>query len=110
MHNSGQHRITIANTGESYDCRSDETLLLALARVGKRGIPLGCRGGGCGICKVEVVSGDYSTCAMSASQVDSAERQQRRALACCVFPAGALVVKVIGRLEKNICRPLPGQG
>ena len=42
------HQVTIVETGEVYRCREDETLLAGMERLGKRGIPVGCRGGGCG--------------------------------------------------------------
>jgi len=104
MQTTARHRVTIANTGETYDCHPDESVLVGMARFGKRGIPVGCRGGGCGVCKVEVVSGNYAIGAMSHAHVDDLDVAARRALACRTFPAGDLVVKVVGKLEKNICR------
>ncbi len=37
--------VTIADTGEVFRCGEDETLLAGMERLGKRGIPVGCRGG-----------------------------------------------------------------
>ncbi len=33
--------VTIADTGETYRCRTDESLLEGMRRMGKRGIPVG---------------------------------------------------------------------
>jgi ferredoxin len=51
-------QILIEDTGETYACAEGETLLKAMERLGRKGIPVGCRGGGCGVCKVQVTQGD----------------------------------------------------
>ena len=43
-----KHRITILDTHETYDCGDDESLLGAMVKIGRKGIPSGCHGGGCG--------------------------------------------------------------
>ncbi|MFD1691906.1 2Fe-2S iron-sulfur cluster-binding protein [Azotobacter chroococcum] len=49
-------------------------------------IPVGCRGGGCGVCKVRVVSGRFDFGAMSCRHVSADERGRGLALACRLFP------------------------
>lgn len=97
------HNVTIDGTGESYACAEDESLLAAMARLGRRGIPLGCRGGGCGVCKIEVVSGDFMAKPMSREHVSFEDLEQNRLLACRVFPRGNLSVKVIGKMSRAVC-------
>ena len=97
------HTVTIADTGEHYACTGDESLLSAMARLGRRGIPVGCRGGGCGVCKVEVLSGDFHTRAMSRDHVSDDDRACHRLLACRVYPASDLSLKVIGKLHTRVC-------
>ena len=99
------HTVTIADTGEHYACTGDESLLSAMARLGRRGIPVGCRGGGCGVCKVEVLSGDFHTRAMSRDHVSDDDRACHRLLACRVYPASDLSLKVIGKLHTRVCAP-----
>ncbi|MBN8284354.1 2Fe-2S iron-sulfur cluster-binding protein [Zoogloea sp.] len=99
------HTVTIADTGEHYACTGDESLLSAMARLGRRGIPVGCRGGGCGVCKVEVLSGDFHTRAMSRDHVSDDDRASHRLLACRVYPASDLSLKVIGKLHTRVCGP-----
>jgi ferredoxin len=97
--------VTIADTGETYRCRTSESLLDGMHRTGKRGIPVGCRGGGCSVCKVGIVSGSYRQFKpMSLEYVDADDIAAGRVLACCVHPLTAVTLKVIGKLKKNIAR------
>lgn len=98
------HRVTIADTGEAYSCNSAETVLVGLARLGKRGIPVGCRGGGCGVCKVEVVSGQYRKRVMSRTHVNADDEACHRVLACCIYPSSDVVVRAIGAMQKSLNR------
>lgn len=100
------HLIRIEETGLSYACAPCESLLEGLHRLGLRGIPVGCRGGGCGVCKVEVLGGEFQTRAMSREHVSADDVAHRRLLACRVYPASDLSLKVIGKLHKNVCQPL----
>jgi ferredoxin len=97
--------VVIADTGESYKCRTDESLLTGMHRLGKRGIPVGCRGGGCSVCKVEVKSGAWEQMrAMSREYVSDDDMAAGRVLACCVRPLEEVEVAVIGKLHKCITR------
>lgn len=49
-------RLSIAGTDVTLNLRPEETILAGLARAGYTA-RIGCRRGGCGICKVQVVSG-----------------------------------------------------
>ena len=100
------HTVRIEDSGVSYACAPRESLLEGLHRLGLRGIPVGCRGGGCGVCKVEVLAGDFETRAMSRNHVSDEDRAHRRLLACRVYPASDLSLKVIGKLHKSVCAPL----
>ena len=100
-----KHLVHIENSGEDYLCAPDQNLLRGMEVLGRRGIPVGCRGGGCGVCKVEVLSGDFQTRAMSRDHVSDDDRACNRLLACRVYPASDLSLKVIGKLQKRVCRP-----
>ena len=95
-----KHRIVIADTGETFPCRTGESVLSGMVRLGRRGIPLGCRGGGCGVCKVEVVGGDYDTKVMSRSHVSEDDLKDGRVLACRIFPRSDLRLRVVGKMVK----------
>lgn len=98
------HTITIEETGERYRCSELETLLVGMEKLGKRGIPVGCRGGGCGVCKIEIVSGTYSKRVMSRDHVSVEEEARDVVLACRVRPSGDIVLRVLGQMKKNVCR------
>jgi ferredoxin len=96
--------VTIEDTGDIYRCSERETLLEGMERLGKRGIPVGCRGGGCGVCKVEIVSGTYRKKVMSREHVSVEDEAAGRILACRAWPESDIVLRVIGLMKKNVCR------
>lgn len=96
--------VTIADTGESYLCRPPNHLLGAMVTLGRRGIPSGCHGGGCGVCKVKVLDGRYRTAAMSREHISADEEHQGVVLACRTFPLADLRVQVVGKLKKAVTR------
>lgn len=96
------HQVTIVETGEVYRCREDETLLAGMERLGKRGIPVGCRGGGCGVCKVQVEAGEYSKRVMSRAYVSAEEEAAGIVLACRVKPLSDIRLAVLGKMKKNV--------
>jgi ferredoxin len=96
--------ITIADTGETYRCGEQRSVLEGMEALGKRGIPVGCRGGGCGVCKIQVLSGEYDKRVMSREHVSEDEEAQGCVLACRVKPRSDLALSVIGQMKKNVCR------
>jgi len=83
--------------GGSFVCAGNNQVLLAMERQGQRIIPVGCRRGGCGICKVQVLRGDYDTLVMSRAQVSEAEEADGFALACRLTPRSDLMLKVVNQ-------------
>lgn len=101
-----KHYVLIEDTGERYPCADSESVLEGMARLGRRGIPLGCRGGGCGVCKVRVLSGDYESRVMSRQHVSAEEAASGCVLACRILPQSDLHLQVIGKLRKAVCREI----
>jgi len=101
-----RHRITIRDTGERYMCNEGQHLLAGMASMGKRGIPSGCHGGGCGICKIKVIGSNsaYHTEAMSREHISAEEEAQGIVLACRTFPLDEIEVEVLGKIRKNVLR------
>lgn len=97
-------QVDIADSGECYACGGHESLLHGMARLGKRGIPVGCRGGGCGVCKVEITQGDYLKRPMSRDHVSAEEERQGRVLACRVYPRSDVEVRVLGKMKLAVTR------
>lgn len=95
--------VLIEETGETYRCSPQESLLAGMERLGKKGIPVGCRGGGCGVCKVEITAGTYFKRVMSRDYVSVEDEAAGRVLACRVRPTSDITLKVLGKMAKNVC-------
>jgi ferredoxin len=92
------HHVTISNTGEVFRCAADVNLLAAMEQARCHGIPVGCRNGGCGACKVCVTAGRYSTRKMNRAVVSADEEASGCVLACKTYPQGDVVVHALGRV------------
>lgn len=79
-------KIFVENKDDEFDCPPEKSLLSGMEQQTKKAIAVGCRGGGCGYCKIRILSGDYDTKKMSIKFVTHEEQQQGFALSCRVFP------------------------
>lgn len=104
-----QHRVTIVGPDHHFLCSEDRSVLAAMLDCGRTSVAVGCRSGGCGVCRVEILDGHYRTGQMSSAQVSPAERLEGFALACQLFPAGALVLRAAPRRnvasDDAVCDP-----
>jgi ferredoxin len=98
--------VAIGNTQEHYPCRTDQTLLGGMEQLGRKGIPVGCRGGGCGVCKVRIESGAVRRERMSRSHVSVAEEAQGYVLACRAYPQSDLQLQAVAALARCLERRL----
>ena len=96
--------IKITNTGETYRCADYRNVLEGMEALGRKGIPVGCRNGGCGVCKVEIISGQYVSRVMSRDHVSEEDEANGRVLSCRIRPSSDLVLNVIGKMSKAVCR------
>lgn len=97
--------VCVAQTGETYACATDESLLRGMLRLGRKGIPVGCVNGGCGVCKVRVLEGRVERIGpVSRAHVCEAEEADGYTLACRVAPTAAVRLEVAGKLEKPFTR------
>lgn len=99
--------IELIDTGEHYSCEDGETFLAGMERLRRRGIPVGCRGGGCGVCKVRVIVGSYKAFRMSAAHVSSDDRANNIVLACRAVPTGPASLQVEGGMRKSFLKHSP---
>lgn len=94
------HMVTLAGTDAPFPCVEGESVLRAMerlmgagrVRLGDKRIPVGCRQGGCGVCRVRVLSGPHRTGPTSRAHVTAAEEAEGYALACRLFPEGDVTV------------------
>lgn len=98
----GIYLITVEGTADVFPCPPEKNVLKAMEQLGRKGIPVGCRGGGCGVCRVQVVNGgSYHTGKMSREQVSVDDEKKGICLACKLFPEADLELKVLGKWQKE---------
>jgi ferredoxin len=78
----------------SFSCGEEERLLHAMQAQGIASIPVGCKGGGCGVCRVHILQGEYETKKMSRNHVSETEEQEGYALSCRVIPKSNLSLRL----------------
>ena len=94
-----KYQIKINHSAEVFHCREDQHLLQGMQtlQVGLpllEVIPVGCRGGGCGVCRVQVIEGSYEAHKMSCKHITEQDRSGGTVLACRVFPRSDLTIVV----------------
>lgn len=93
--------VHVAQTDETFPCAANESLLQGMVRLGRKGIPVGCVNGGCGVCKVRILAGDIQALGpISRAHVTLDEEGQGYTLACRVAPQTAVQLEVAGKLNK----------
>ena len=101
--------VLVEQTGEHYPCATSESLLRGMLRLGRKGIPVGCVNGGCGVCKVRIVEGDVTVLGpVSRAHVSAEEEAGGFTLACRVAPVTAVRLRVAGKFEKPFSNGLAG--
>jgi ferredoxin len=99
------HLIQLCDGQEQFYCDGQRNLLQGMQRLARKGIPLGCRGGGCGVCRVQVLSGRYHCQRMSREQISEAEESMGIALACRLYPESDLEISVLGLKGREQAHP-----
>jgi len=92
--------IKLVETESSFECDATKTLLDGMGRLGMRGIPSGCRGGACGVCKIEVIAGSFTHKIMSRSHISEEDEHSGRVLACRTYPSSNLELRVLGSMKR----------
>jgi 3-phenylpropionate/trans-cinnamate dioxygenase ferredoxin reductase subunit len=101
--------VHVAQTDEQYPCASNESLLTGMLRLGRKGIPVGCVNGGCGVCKVRILDGQVKPLGpISRAHVTLEEERQCITLACRVAPLTPVHLEVTGKWEKPFSRGRAG--
>lgn len=92
--------VTITQTGECYPCAVNESLLKGMLRLGRKGIPVGCVNGGCGVCRVRILEGEVNKLGpISRAHVSAEEEAAGCTLACRVAPVSTVRLEVTGKWE-----------
>lgn len=99
-----QFIIRIGEAHEAFPCKSEQTILDALASVHHRQISSGCHGGGCGVCRIRILKGDFVVGCMSRVHISREDESSRITLACRTWPRSHLAVEPIGKLPAKLTR------
>ncbi len=89
-------------SGQIFRCKPDQSVLRAMEVQGMRCLPVGCRGGGCGLCKVRVLNGSYRRGRMSCRHVPAESVDKSLALACQVFPQTDLTIECLRQAGEGL--------
>ena len=98
------YKITLdaRNQKFEYTCGPNQTPLRA-ARDEFIPFPTGCQRGGCGMCKVKVVSGEYDQeLVRSHDALSDEDLENGFALACCMTPKSDLEMITLEDYEKQL--------
>ncbi len=93
---SARHTVTVEGVDGEFGCTEDQSLLSALGALHRRRIECGCRGGGCGVCRVEIISGEVHLGPMSVDHVTPEDRARGIVLSCRVYPRSNVRLRVLG--------------
>ncbi len=86
-------------------CPEDLSILSAMEKAGLAVVPVGCRGGGCGICKISIKSGAFKSGKMSKAHISDDEiKSASVSLACRTYPQSAIIIKPLGKVFKHFQR------
>ncbi len=95
--------FTIALEGAGVaTCFENERVLVALERAQgfnrlkglAQNLPVGCRRGGCGICRARVLTGQYRRDPMSRCHVSAADEAAGLVLSCAIYPLTDLSLRL----------------
>jgi uncharacterized protein GlcG (DUF336 family)/ferredoxin len=94
-------KVTVKDESHEYSCQDFDNALSA-ARKNFIPLPSGCRRGGCGMCKVKVIDGEYDhELLRSKEALSDEELNNRYALACLMYPKSDVQL-LVGEEEQNI--------
>lgn len=95
--------MTMIGVEETFPCRTGQSLLDALILARRTAVKVGCRNGGCGVCRVRITQGRYESGRMTRSRISEAEEAQGIVLACRIYPGTDLAFEAMplsrGKME-----------
>lgn len=100
-----RHGVASASAGERVLVALERAQGFGQLKNMPRRLPVGCRRGGCGICRVRVLSGEFRSDVMSRAHVSAEDEANGIVLSCCIYPLSDLSLRletpVAGRAKGN---------
>ena len=100
--------IRLEPFGLRFGCGEDETILQAAFRAGVN-LRYGCRHGGCGACRTQLLSGDVDYAPGAGTAITEFDRQAGIALLCTAYPREDLTLALEGYEEGDLAPQYPPQ-
>jgi ferredoxin len=88
------YTVAFVTFGDRVVCRGDESVLSAILRSGAK-VMFGCRGGGCGTCKMRLTSGRVEHGRCSTAVLPDDAKREGAFLSCQARPLSDLTVELI---------------
>lgn len=88
------HGVVTASTAERVLVALERAQGFGLLKGLPRKLPVGCRRGGCGICRARVLDGDYRVTPMSRAHVSAAEEAEGVVLSCAIYARSDLTLRL----------------
>src|SRR3546814_11153078 len=99
--NAGQrHLVRVIGTPVTFRTPPGIPLLHGMIAAGASAVPVGCRGGGCGICRIHVLSGPYHSLPITSNRISETDEATGIVLPCRIIPQGAMDIEALG---PNLC-------
>src|SRR3546814_2896639 len=77
--NAGQrHLVRVIGTPVTFRTPPGIPLLHGMIAAGASAVPVGCRGGGCGICRIHVLSGPYHSLPINRNRISETDEATGR--------------------------------
>lgn len=95
------YQLKMLGKDNTFNAPSSEHILNSMAKGGVEIAPNGCHGGGCGVCKIKILSGECETLCMSKKYITKEEEQDGYVLSCRAFPTSDIEFEFIG---KPVCK------
>lgn len=98
------YQVFNRTTGDSFSCDADQSVLKAMEQRGFTCVPVGCRGGGCGFCKIRVVLGEFASGKMSKAHAPPEAINKGEVLACRIYPLTDLTIECLPQPEVALAK------
>ena len=86
--------ITLTPVGNTVTCDHDDTVLAAILRSGAS-VMFGCRGGGCGTCKMHLIAGCVAHGRCSVAVLPEEDKARGWFLSCQARPLADLTIELL---------------
>ncbi|KEA65352.1 Iron-sulfur binding electron transfer protein [Marinobacterium lacunae] len=87
------YQISVHDGEAQFTASSTVNLLVAMEQARESVIGVGCRGGGCGKCRIRVLDGDYESKRMSRAWISEEDEAEGIVLACRIFARSDLCIR-----------------